>query len=433
MAYKHLIYKKGKSEILVIIIDFNYEFSSIKKPIKTSVLKYIMDNKIKFNGNKILLSVGGIVIATFLYTNNNLIFNKFEDKNIYDYTGYFDNFSNIPKLESNEKNSSIKENIDYKDKNNINKNTNQNKKINKKESSNTVNKNINKNTTETKNKVNNSLNSNNKKVNEESKKEIAVNVYKDNGETFSINLEDYVLGVVAAEMPASFNIEALKAQAIIARTYALKSIKNGKRITDNVSTQAFIDTDGMRSKWGSEYSKYYTKVKTAVKDTEGLYITYNGDIIDAVYHSTSNGYTEDASEVWGYSVPYLKSVPSTWDKDSSPFQRTIIKSIEEVKKSLNISAIEGIEILKRNSSGRVSLVKIGNITYSGVELRKKLSLRSTDFNIEVDNDNMIITTKGYGHGVGLSQYGSNSLANRGYNYEKIIKYYYLGININKLL
>ena len=418
MTYKHLIININGEEILILFMDYNFEISIFKKPIKSSIVSYIKKYNIKFNGKKILLSVGGLIIASLIYYRNDISFCKFENTKIIDYTDYFSSITDVPEIKLDEKDKDkdiIKSENDV-----VIKDTKTNIKKNK-----------------TIKKSEKSVISNNKTISKEkstikTNDSINVTVYKSNGEVITIDLEEYVIGVVAAEMPASFNIEALKVQAILARTYALKSIKLGKKLTDTVSTQAYIGTDSMKKKWGSEYTKYYTKIKNAVNSTKGLYVTYNGQIIDAVYHSTSNGFTENSLEVWGYSIPYLKSVNSEWDKNASPYERTITKSIEEIKKILEVSSIDNIEIIKRNSSGRVSLVKINDNEYSGVDLRTLLSLRSADFDIEIKDGNLVITTRGYGHGVGLSQYGSNSLANKGYNYEKIIKYYYSGVSINKL-
>ena len=422
MTYKHLIVRYNDEEILILFLDYNYEFSKFNKPIKSSLVKYIKDNKIFFNGTKVLLTIGGFIVASFLYYNNNLTFEKFDNNTVYDYTSSFSNFYNIPKAILNIEN-----------KNNVIEVKSEKKSIKESKPKDIKKNQIKSNIEAKKNTIKNTNLSTPKKNNKEvTKEKIKITIYRSDGNINVLELEDYVLGVVAAEMPASFNLEALKVQAIIARTYALKSLKTGKKLTDTVATQAYIDTDGMKKKWGSEFSKYYTKIKNAVNLTNGLYITYDNNIIDAVYYSTSNGYTEDSIEVWGYSVPYLKSVSSLWDKDTTPYERTISINISDVAKNLEVSNIDGVKILKRNSSGRVSLVQIGDNTYTGVDLRNLLSLRSTDFDIEVSKDKLIITTRGYGHGVGLSQYGANVLANKGYTYEKIIKYYYTGVRLSKI-
>ena len=175
----------------------------------------------------------------------------------------------------------------------------------------------------------------------------------------------------------------------------------------------------------------------AVTSTNNMTIKYNGTYIDAVYHSTSNGKTEDAVHVWGNSVPYLKSVESSWDRNASSYLRTEEKELSALLMLLGIDLSDenSIEIISRNNSGRVSNVRIGNKNYSGVELRNLLGLRSADFDLEVQNNKVIITTRGYGHGVGMSQYGANELAKQGKTWQDIINHYYSNItltNINDL-
>ncbi len=253
-----------------------------------------------------------------------------------------------------------------------------------------------------------------------------------NNVALSIDFEDYIIGVVAAEMPASFNIEALKAQSVIARTYALNLINNGRTLTSDNSTQNYIDINSMKSKWGNDFDKYYNKIKGAVNETKGITIKYNQELIDCVYHSTNNGYTEDSINVWGNDIPYLKSVESPWDKNVSSYLRTISISLEDfnLKLKTNISSDNQISILSRNSSNRVDNIMIGDKVFSGKDFRTILGLRSTDFDISITDNLVNITTRGYGHGVGMSQYGANGMALDGYNYKQILSYYYRGVTIN---
>ena len=403
---------------IVIILDFNFDIGSFKKQnktFKTLIEDYIKENNIDTFGKKILLVLSGIVLATFVFSNNNIQISSID--NNYVYTTYFSKIDNIPILEEKKELTNevvLKEN-----------DTKQNKITVKKDS---VSKS---NTKSSSLKESNLKSPNNNKVGASSSKYLVV-LYRSNGKVEKIDLEEYVIGVVAAEMPAGFNIEALKAQAILSRTYALKSKQTGKKLTDTVSTQAYIDINQMKSKWGNDFSKYYNKVKNAVEATKGMYITYNGSIIDAVYHSTSNGYTEDAVNVWGYSIPYLKTVESSWDKNVTSYKKVKEFKIQEVLNILGIISLENIEITNRNGSGRVSFVKIDENIYTGVDFRNLLSLRSADFDIEVIDDDIRITTRGYGHGVGMSQYGANEMAKKGYKYSDIIKHYYSGVKISNL-
>ena len=249
----------------------------------------------------------------------------------------------------------------------------------------------------------------------------------------SIELEEYIVGVVAAEMPASFSVEALKAQAVAARTYTVKKASAGKTLVNSTSDQVYNTVDEMKAKWGSSFNTYYNKIKSAVSSTKGLVITYNGKYIDALYCSMTNGKTEQPEYVWAYSYPYLKCVSSSWDKNVKGFET--VKNLEyaTVSKALGQTVTRDtvIEILYYTVSGRVDKIKIGDKTYTGVEIRTKLGLRSTDFTIDLNDSNISITTRGFGHGVGLSQYGANEMAKQGYTYDKILHHYYTGITISK--
>ena len=151
-------------------------------------------------------------------------------------------------------------------------------------------------------------------------------------------------------------------------------------------------------------------------------------MIDAIFHSTSNGKTEDPRYVWGSDIPYLKSVDSSWDINSSSYLREDVKDLENVLNILGVSSSD-FNIESRDESGRVSKVSVGDKSYTGVELRNLLGLRSADFDIEVIDNTIKFTTSGYGHGVGLSQYGANGMANAGYNYKDIIRHYYTGVSV----
>lgn len=188
----------------------------------------------------------------------------------------------------------------------------------------------------------------------------------------------------------------------------------------------------MRNKWGADLDKYYNKIKDAVLSTEGVTLKYNNEYIDAVYFSTSNGYTEDSINVWGNDIPYLKSVESYWDRDASSFLRTQTMDLNTFNSKLgtNISMGDEISIIERNSSSRVSKISVGDKIFSGVQIRNILGLRSADFDIELNNNILTITTRGYGHGVGMSQYGANGMARAGYSYKQILEHYYQNVSIN---
>lgn len=265
----------------------------------------------------------------------------------------------------------------------------------------------------------------------DNKKTLTVNLLK-NQEILNLDLEDYIIGVVSCEMPASFDNEALKAMAVAARTFALYKMK-GKKTYDLTSTtkdQCYIDKFEMYSKWGKNYEKYYNIIKKAVNDTKGEYLTYNGDVIISFYFSISNGYTEPCEHVFSQKLDYLVSVDSSWDKNYSYKQSTIEFDIKDFFKRLNIKdkKINKINI-NRYKTNRVKNIKINSYSFNGTKFRKLLNLKSTDFTIEYNDKKVIISTKGYGHGVGMSQYGAQSMAKVGYKYDEILKYYYKGVKL----
>ncbi len=260
---------------------------------------------------------------------------------------------------------------------------------------------------------------------------LAVNVLK-NDEIVNVDLENYVIGVVACEMPASFKDEALKAMSVAARTYALYKMKKNNKydLTATTKDQCYITIDEMKNKWKNNYNKYYNKIKKDVYSTEGEYLTYNGDVIIAFYFSISNGYTENVENVFSQKLDYLVSVDSSFDSKYSYKESTKEIKLKDFFSKLNIKddKINNISI-ERYNTGRVKTIKVNKKSFRGTTFRTKLGLRSTDFEIKYDNQKVYITTKGYGHGVGMSQYGANAMADAGYNYEDILKYYYTGVKI----
>ena len=257
------------------------------------------------------------------------------------------------------------------------------------------------------------------------------------------NLEEYIIGVVAAEMPATFPEEALKAQAVAARTYALRAMEasgTSKIEPDNIG-QAYDTELKLMEKWGDNFDIHYKKIADAVKETEGEILVYEGELIEAVFHSTSGGMTERSENVWKSERPYLVSVDSSFDEKSPYFKDT--KSFKEdfLRKTLseNIQGLllsnsplyEQIKISEYTDAGYVKKIIIGNKEISGNDIRMLLGLRSSMFEIEEKNGEILFLTKGYGHGAGMSQYGAKYLAESGFTYEDILKYYYKGVVVEK--
>lgn len=257
---------------------------------------------------------------------------------------------------------------------------------------------------------------------------IKVNIVKNN-EKISIPIEEYIIGVVAGEMPALFEEEALKAQAVASRTYAYYSVINNKELKSTTDDQVYLTEEEMKNKWNENFEKYYEKIKKCVNNTKGIIMTFNDQPIISYYYAMSNGYTESSLNVFNQDYEYLKVKESIWDKNN---ENTITISKNQFCNYLKIEC-ENINInnIEKDESNRIKNIVINNKKYTGIEIRKLLNLRSTDFKIEIEDD-IKITTKGYGHGVGMSQYGANYMAKENYNYKEILEYYYEGIKFREI-
>lgn len=269
--------------------------------------------------------------------------------------------------------------------------------------------------------------------------------------TEEVALDEYLYNTVSAEMPASYDIEALKAQAIVSRTYTLYQIVNGggkhgkvADICDDFGCcQAWISKEDRMAKWKeSDRNNNWEKITEAVDSTSGKVITYEGKLIDAFFHANSGGKTENVADVWGGSnFPYLQSVETSGESDYSDYSSNVSipkkDLLNKLKKDHNDIKIDfnkkdEIKILDYTEAGRVKTVKFGNIEIAGTEVRKIFGLKSTNFKIKIDKDNVIFDVVGYGHGVGMSQTGANSMAKSGKNFEDIIKHFYTGVEVKYL-
>ncbi|ADL08736.1 stage II sporulation protein D [Thermosediminibacter oceani] len=269
-----------------------------------------------------------------------------------------------------------------------------------------------------------------------------------------IPLEEYVKGVVAAEMPAGFKMEALKAQAVAARTYAYKRLRSlggsgcslhpeADICDDPTHCQAWITKTEMLRKWGIfAFYHYYSKISQAVNSTAGMVILYQGNPIDPLFFSTSNGKTENSEDVWGKYVPYLRSVTSPGEEISPRFVSVKEIPVEEVVSKLQAKWPDIVidpkhperqwKVLEVSEGGRIKTMQVGNKVIKGTEFRMLFELNSTDIKWERSGNNIKFTCKGYGHGVGMSQYGANAMADKGSNYVDILKHYYSGVEIQKI-
>lgn len=262
-----------------------------------------------------------------------------------------------------------------------------------------------------------------------------------------ILLDEYLYGVVGAEMPATFENEALKAQAVVARTYTIYKIKNnnskheGADICDDAACcQAWISKEDRLAKWEEDVrNSNWNKVVEAVEGTKGKLITYEGEPINAFFHSNSGGKTEETINVWGGSgYPYLQSVSTQGEDEYSQYASEVsltkdefINKIKESHSNFSIDFLQEncIKVLEYTQGNRVKTIKIGNLELSGVEVRTLLGLRSANFNVEIIDNNIKFSVFGYGHGVGMSQTGADSMAKQGSNYEEIIKHFYTGVEV----
>lgn len=246
-------------------------------------------------------------------------------------------------------------------------------------------------------------------------------------------LDDYVYSVVAAEMPASFERDALKAQIVATRTYTLNKLVANKDFVFTKTLQAFNTEEELKNKWQDDYEKYSSKIKELIEETKDEIITYNGKAIEAYYFSMSNGKTTTSQAVFGVDKEYLQETDSSIENSSlNNFTVETSISLGDFCKILDLDLPIVIGDIKKDTSDRVDEIVINNKAYKGVDIRKKLNLRSTDFRFTIEQNEVIVTTNGYGHGVGMSQYGANLMAKEGFDYKDIIKKYYTGVEIRKI-
>ncbi len=270
------------------------------------------------------------------------------------------------------------------------------------------------------------------------------------GELQSMDMGTYLLGVVRAEMPAAFEEEALKAQAVAARTYVLHKIAGGGSANhpqadacdDITCCQAYKSEAAAAADWGDDAAKYEAKIRRAVEETDGECVLYDGAPVLAVFHSSSAGTTQDVQSVWSASLPYLQSVETPEGEDTVPGYRssavfsagtlreTLLEALPEAK--LEGSPSNWFTDIRQQSNGTVTKLSVGGVEVGGNRLRTILGLRSACFTISFDADQVTFSVTGYGHGVGMSQYGANVLASQGMTYREILEWYYTGASVGLL-
>ncbi len=247
------------------------------------------------------------------------------------------------------------------------------------------------------------------------------------GQVQRVLLDDYLLGVVAGEMPASFELEAIKAQVVASRTFVYSRLLS---VDNTTNTQVYLNEEEMKKSWQDHYEDYKAKIEKAIEATRGEIMTYQGECISALFYSSSNGKSENVENYFaGSPKSYLVSVDSPWDeKYDSSFLREKSFSRAELNQCFGDFVYRDII---RYPSGRVQSIVINGKNYTGRQVREKLQLASSDFTIEKEGDDFVFVTKGNGHGVGLSQYGAQGMAKEGYGYVDILKHYYQGIDITR--
>lgn len=265
---------------------------------------------------------------------------------------------------------------------------------------------------------------------------------KESNTVTEMSAEEYIFGVTAAEMPALYHEEALKAQAVAAYTFALyRKGENADKAyditTDHTADQCFITEEKARERWGDKADEYTEKLKKAVSEVKGLAVTYDEKPILAVYHAISSGRTENCRDIWGNDPPYLKAVDSSFDRLCPKYISKQAFSKEEFCQKLSDKAefsgalSEYITVKDRTESGTVKTVDICGKELSGAEIRSVFSLRSSNFEISYNDGEFTFTVYGYGHGVGLSQYGADCMAKQGSDFKEILTHYYSGCRVDK--
>ncbi|MGI6731793.1 MAG: stage II sporulation protein D [Anaerovoracaceae bacterium] len=278
-----------------------------------------------------------------------------------------------------------------------------------------------------------------------------ITVYRHNtSKTETIDFEEYVKGVVAGEMPSNFEMEALKAQAVAARTYSLsKIIRSGDGgnpdhpsapICDDTHCQVYRSPAELKEIKSEEWMNTgWPRIEEAVNSTRGQLMYYEGSLVEQpLFHSSSGGRTENSEDVFVSALPYLRAVDSPYEKDAPHQNQQLTIPLDEFTKKLkraypneNIGTIKSstVKILSRSDGGRVVDVKIGNLTLKGRKIREIFGLRSANFTLSIQGNTVVFTSDGYGHGVGMSQWGANGMAQAGYNYKEILSHYYTGVEI----
>ena len=258
---------------------------------------------------------------------------------------------------------------------------------------------------------------------------IKVEVQRESG-VESLDMNTYLIGVVASEMSPTYELEALKAQCVAARTFVTS---RNYKVDDTTNTQVYRDDNQLKKQWGSSFKTYYQKIKEAVLATEDEILTYQGEVISALFYSQSCGKSANAKDYFGSEIPYLVSVDSASDKQEEDNVQEVCIDVETLMQKLQLDDVPyRVDAPLRYESGYVNTWQINQQLYTGREIREALGLRSSAFEVAFDGTTFTFITKGFGHGVGMSQRGANAMAKQGDDYQKILKHYYQGVDIIKI-
>lgn len=263
----------------------------------------------------------------------------------------------------------------------------------------------------------------------EKEPEPSVSVFRQENE-IQLPLEEYLLGVVASEMPVSFELEALKAQAIAARTFVAA---RNYQVDDTTASQVYKSDEELKAQWGDNYPTYIEKIKQAVNETQGKILTYQGSPITAAFFSSSNGTTNNAQDYWLNEVEYLQAVDSHWDNEVKENQKELTFSLSDLASKLGLTSLSTFVITENYDNGYVKSVQADDQVFTGRKIREVLALPSSSFTITNNGNDITFTTTGSGHGIGMSQHGANGMALEGFHYDEILNHYYQNVKIEDLV
>ena len=255
------------------------------------------------------------------------------------------------------------------------------------------------------------------------------------GEIVELSREEYLFGCIASEMPINYDDEALKAQGIAAYTYALRNKEQSYEeydLTDDYQVdQCYKSREEIKEKWGEKYDENAQRLERIIDEIAGLKLTYNGETALSLYHAVSSGKTLSSKEVWGEDIPYLVSVDSSYDKLNEKYNTVVSVNKNDFIKDFSLSGVKNLKT-EKSENGRVNFLTVSDKKIGSGEIVKKYSLRSSCFDVETNDDSIVFSVFGYGHGVGMSQYGADCMAKNGSNYEEILLHYYKGCKIEKM-